>query len=199
MSQAQNDIDSGAKLTADINDGAQNRNPDNLRFWNLIGEDFRTHDRDIFAQGFCALFWHRVGNWRMSLPNKFLRLPFTLLYRIGAKLTQWICGIDLPYTVVVGRRVKLEHFGGMILIGRAIGDDVIIRQNTTFGVASPAAPFDRPTIGDGVDIGTGAVLIGNVTVGKNAVIAANAVVTRDIPPDTVAGGMPARVLKQRTP
>lgn len=197
QSQAQYDIDTGAERNDAINNGQHNRNPAGIGFWSLVAEDFRTHERDFFAQGFWALFWHRLGNMRMSVRSRLLRLPFTLLYRFGAKATQWFCGMDLPYTVVVGRRVKLEHFGGMILIARAIGNDVVIRQNTTFGIASADKPYGRPTIGDGVDIGAGSIVIGNIAVGRDTVIAAKAAVTKDCPPEVVMGGVPARILKKR--
>lgn len=175
--------------------GSQNMNPANLGFWALVAEDYRIHDRQFFSQGFWTLFWHRFGNWRMSVRPRLLRAPLTLLYRIMAKLCEVVCGIFLPYTVIVGRRVKLEHFGGMILVAERIGDDVTIRQNTTFGIARKTKLEDRPTIGNRVDIGVGAVLINRITVGDDAVIGANAVVVKDVPAGAVVGGVPARVLK----
>ena len=178
-----------------MGDGTQNENPSDLGFWALVGEDLRTHEGDVLAQGFWALFWHRFGNWRMGVRVKVLRAPLTVIYRMMTKLTQWVCGIDVPYTVRVGRRVKLEHFGGMILVATAIGDDVIIRQNTTFGIANLEDLHARPIIGNGVEIGVGAVVIGPVRVGDGAVIAANAVVTRDVAPGDVVGGVPARVIR----
>jgi serine O-acetyltransferase len=180
----------------DINSGTCNRNPAGLSFWQLISEDFSTYDRAPFSQGFWALFWHRFGNWRMVIRPRILRLPMTALYKFGAKCTEWFCGIDLPYTTVVGRRVKLEHFGGMILVARKIGDDVIIRQNTTFGIASTKGPKERPTIGDRVDIGAGAVLIGGITIGEDTLIGANAVVTKSQPAGVVVAGVPAKVVGQ---
>ncbi len=176
------------------NPGYLNMNPKDIGFWGLVGEDFATHNRKIFAQGFWALFWHRFGNWRMGVKSGLLRAPLTMIYRIMYQLVQWFCGIDLPYTVVVGRRVKLEHFGGMILIADEIGDDVIIRQNTTFGIRGPDAPFDRPKIEDGVQIGAGAVLVGDITIGAGALVGANAVVVKDVPPGVSVGGVPARML-----
>ena len=195
-SQAQHDIDTNAPKTAAINDGKINRNPHDIGFWSLIAEDFRTHDRDLFAQGFWALFWHRFGNLRMSAPGRILRFPLTLLYWFGSKSVQWFCGMDLPYTVVVGRRVKLEHFGGMILVARAIGNDVILRQNTTLGIKTPTKDQARPTIGDGVDIGVGAAILGDISIGRNTVIAANAAVVHDCPADVLEAGAPARIKKK---
>lgn len=178
--------------------GFVNTNPPEIGFWSLVAEDLRTHEGNWASQGFWALFWQRFGNWRMSLRWKIFRAPMTLVYRVMYKMTQWVCGIDLPFSVIVGRRVKLEHFGGMILIAERIGDDVIIRQNTTFGIADLDAPKDRPSIGSGVQIGAGAVIVGRITVGEGAVIGANAVVTRDVPSGAVVGGVPARVLHQKS-
>ena len=85
----------------------------------------------------------------------------------------------------------------MILVARAIGDDVVIRQNTTFGIAQHATGLrDWPVIGDGVDIGVGAAILGRVDVGRGAKIGANAVVLKDIPAGAVAVGVPARIVKK---
>lgn len=181
------------------NDGCANRNPEGVRFWTLVREDFARHDRDILSQGFWTLFWHRFGNWRMSIGPKTLRLPPTILYRVMSKLCEWWSGILLPYTVIVGRRVKLEHFGGMILVANKIGDDVIIRQNTTFGIAGLDDLTGRPVIGDRVELGAGVVAVGRIEIGSDTVIGANAVVTRNIPSGVIAVGVPARVIKAKNP
>jgi len=185
-----NQIDRGKS-----HDGSRNMNPGGIGFWALIAEDFRTNGGNFGTQGFWVLFWHRFGNWRMSVRPRLLRAPLTVLYLVMAKLGEMLCGISLPYTVIVGRRVVLEHFGGMILIADRIGDDVILRQNTTFGIARANELQSRPTIGNRVDVGVGAVVVGAVTVGDDAVIGANAVVIRDVPPGAVVGGVPARILK----
>ncbi|WP_276612512.1 serine O-acetyltransferase [Pseudorhodobacter turbinis] len=120
----------------------------------------------------------------------------SLFYKMMYKSCQWFGGIDLPYTTYVGRRVKLEHFGGMILVAQSIGDDVIIRQNTTFGIVHTNSIAGRPVIGNGVDIGAGAVLIGDITLGDGAKIGANAVVLSNVAAGCVAVGVPARIIKR---
>src|SRR5690242_3301074 len=178
--------------------GARNLNPPGLGLFALLREDLRTHSGDFFDQGFWAVAVHRFGNWRMGLP-KLLRWPFTLLYRFLHKWVQWTCGITLPYTVRLGRRVRIWHHGGMVLHAQSIGDDVHIRQNTTFGIARKDRLYELPTIEDRVDIGCGAVLLGRITVGHDSVIGANAVVLQDVPPNSVAVGVPARVVKAISP
>lgn len=175
--------------------GDRNANPGGIGLRALIAEDYRTHGRDWYSEGFQTLFWHRFGNWRMGLP-KPLRVPATVLYRVMFRLVSRSTGIYLPYTVRVGRRVRLEHFGGMILVAQWIGDDVTIRQNTTFGIARLDAPEARPVIGDGAEIGAGAVILGAVMVGDGAIVGANAVVRRDVAPGSIVGGVPARVIGQ---
>ncbi|MFT7537148.1 MAG: serine O-acetyltransferase [Hyphomicrobiaceae bacterium] len=180
-----------------LQDGSRNQNPSGMTFWRLAREDFEANGRSMLSQGFWALFWHRFGNWRMSLRPKVLRAPFSVLYRIMHKACQWFCGIDLPYNVVVGRRVRLEHFGGMVLVAASIGDDVYIRQNTTFGIKRPNATDGWPVIGNRVDIGVGAVVLGAVEIGDDAVIGANCVVPKSVLAGSVVGGVPARLIRMR--
>ncbi|MEP1202150.1 AMP-binding protein [Tateyamaria sp.] len=177
-------------------DGSRNCNPADLSFWALVGEDYRTNDANIFHQGFLMLFIHRFGNWRMSVRPRILRMPLTMLYRFFNKLTQLLFGMKLDYTVKVGRRVKLEHFGGMILGAREIGNDVVLRQNTTMGIRTTMDTKAKPTIGAFVDIGAGAVIAGNITIGENAIIGANTVVYTNVPPNAVVVGVPGRIIGQ---
>ena len=175
--------------------GRTNQNPPGLGLWALLREDRLTHDGSWLEQGFWAVAVHRFGNWRMGVRPRVARLPLSLIYKVMEKWVQWTCGITLPYTVKLGRRVRIWHHGGMVLHARSIGDDVHIRQNTTFGVARRDRLYALPTIGDRVDIGCGAVLLGDISVGNDSVIGANAVVLKDVPPLSVAAGVPAKVVK----
>ena len=174
--------------------GSRNMNPPRMSLVALWREDLRTNGGSIFEQGFWAVSLHRFGNWRMDLP-KWIRPPFTIVYRLLFKWVEWTCGITLPYTVKLGRRVRIWHHSGMILHAASIGDDVHIRQNTTFGIARKSDLHQLPVIEDRVDLGCGVAILGPVTIGHDSAIGANAVVLKDVPPGSVAVGVPARVVK----
>lgn len=174
--------------------GKVNQNPAGLGLWGLIKEDYITHGGRFFEQGFWAVALHRFGNWRMDLP-KVLRAPCSLLHRILFAWVEWTCGITLPYTVKLGRRVRIWHHSGMILNAASIGNDCHIRQNTTFGVSRTHENYQLPVIEDRVDIGCGVAILGAVRVGHDSVIGANAVVIKDVPPFAVVGGVPAKVIR----
>jgi len=180
--------------SANTRPGSRNSNPTDIGFLALLAEDLRTHGGNLFEQGFWAVATHRFGNWRMSVP-RMLRFPFTLLYRFGFKWVEWTCGITLPYTVTLGRRVRIWHHSGMVLHAERIGDDVHIRQNTTFGIARKDALHQLPVIEDRVDLGCGVAVLGPVTIGHDSIIGANAVVVKDVPPGSLAVGVPAKIIK----
>ena len=166
--------------------GTTNQNPFGMTLWDLWKEDFRTHDRELFSQGFWAIALHRFGNWRMGIRNRFLRIPFSIVYKILYKFVEWTCGISLNYPVRVGRRVRIWHHGGMTLEALEIGDDVHIRQNTTFGLRQHGDPrWLKPIIGQGCQIGAGAVIVGPIIIGEGSTIGANVVLAQDVPPRSI--------------
>jgi serine O-acetyltransferase len=116
---------------------------------------------------------------------------------VASTWVNWLWGIDLGYTVKLGRRVRIWHHGGMVLSARSIGDDVHIRHNTTMGIARRSEVAKRPTIESGVDIGVGACILGDVTVGHDSVIGANAVVVTSFPPHSKIAGVPARAITKK--
>lgn len=165
----------------------------------LIREDWKAHGEDWTKPGFRAMAIYRFGVWRMGIRSKWLRAPLSLLYRAMFRRARNVWGIELPYSAKVGRRVVIEHQGGIVIHGNAeIGDDSIVRQGVTIGNRNLSDPFAAPVIGAFVNIGAGAVLAGDINVGDNAVIGANAVILEDVPEGALAVGVPARI-KSRKP
>mgnify|MGYP001332178532 CR=1 FL=1 len=173
-----------------------NQNPPGVGLLGLVREDLRAHGGEPLAPGFLALLAHRLGNARLDLPRP-ARPPLTLAWRAlkGAVERGW--GIRIDPATRVGRRVRLAHPGGMVLAAAEIGDDVEVRHLVTLGNLHDRRR--RPVIEPRADLGVGATVQGQVRVGHDALVGANALVLVDVPPGAVAGGVPARVLRQRTP
>lgn len=158
-----------------------------------IAEDYAAHGREWTKPGFRSVAIHRFGVWRMTVKSRLLRAPLSMLYRWGYRHCRNVYGIELPYTVTLGRRVVVEHQGGIVIHGRSsIGDDCIIRQNCTLGIRRLTDLDDAPTLEAGVSVGAGAVILGAVTLGRGCAVGANAVVLTDVPPGALAIGVPAR-------
>jgi len=161
-----------------------------------IKEDWVCHDRDWTRPGFRAVAVHRFGVWRMQLKPKILRMPFSILYKMLFRKVRNTYGIELPYTVQLGRRVVIEHQGNIVIHGSClIGDDCIIRQGVTIGNRHLDRANEAPKLGDHVNIGAGAKLFGAITIGNNVNIGANAVVLEDVPDGMTAVGIPSRIIK----
>lgn len=166
-----------------------------LGFWEQLKEDWIAHGRDWTKPGFRAVAVHRFGVWRMNVQPKLLRAPLSILYRALYRKIRNTYGIDLPYTVQLGRRAIIEHQGAIVIHGYcSIGDDCIIRQGVTLGNRYLERPFDAPKLGNRVNVGAGAKILGNVTLGDDVNIGANAVVLKDIPPGKTAVGIPAKII-----
>ena len=175
-----------------------NQHPDQLSFWHQIKEDWIAHDRDWTLPGFRAVAVHRFGVWRMGIQPKLLRAPFSILYRMLYRKVRNGYGIELPYTVQLGRRVIIEHQGAIVVHGYCtIGDDCILRQGVTLGNRHLNRPFDAPQLGDRVNVGAGAKLFGAIQIGHDAQIGANAVVLKDVPAGATAVGIPAKIVKEK--
>ena len=167
-----------------------------LGLWQQIKEDWIAHGRDWTKPGFRAVAIQRLGVWRMNLKPLIIRAPFSILYRALYRKVRNTYGIDLPYSVKLGRRVIIEHQGAIVIHGNcSIGDDCIIRQGVTLGNRYLDRPFDAPKLGDRVNIGAGAKILGNVNLGNDVNIGANAVVLSDISPGATAVGIPAQIIR----
>jgi len=172
--------------------------PPALGFWQQLKEDWIAHERDWTKPGFRAVAVQRFGVWRMKIEPLILRAPFSILYRSLYRKVRNTYGIELPYTVQLGRRVIIEHQSAIVIHGNcSIGDDCIIRQGVTMGNRYMDRPFDAPKLGNRVNVGAGAKIFGNVTIGDSANIGANVVVLSDIPPGKTAVGIPAKIINSK--
>ncbi|WKA30627.1 serine O-acetyltransferase [Bradyrhizobium roseum] len=164
-----------------------------------IRADFNAHGRDAGAQGFWAMVIYRFGRWRYGVRPALLRKLLSLIYKVLYKIIQIVTGIELPCEATVGRNFVIDHFGGIIVSGYArFGDNCRIRNGVVVGlrrVEEPAAPV----IGNNVDIGAGAKVLGPIRIGDNSIIGANAVVIEDVPENSIAIGVPAIVKPRRQP
>jgi serine O-acetyltransferase len=172
--------------------------PESLSLWRQIREDWEAHGRDWTKPGFRAVAIQRFGVWRMSIQPLVLRAPLSVFYRSLYRKVRNTYGIDLPYTVQLGRRVVVEHQGAIVVHGNAvIGDECIIRQGVTLGNRYLDRPFEAPVLGDRVNVGAGAKILGQVHLGDGVNIGANAVVLKDVPAGETAVGIPAKILKSQ--
>lgn len=161
-----------------------------------VKEDWRVYDGSLSRQGLTVMFVYRFGRWRYSVRTKVLRRLFSLIYRVLKLASQILTGVDLPCEATVGRRFRIEHFGGIIISGDAVfGDDCVVRNGVTVGVRR-TGQRGAPTFGDRVDIGAGAVILGAIRIGNDVSIGANAVVLKDIPSNSIAVGVPAKVISR---
>lgn len=161
-----------------------------------IREDLRAYGGDWGAQGFWVMLVYRFGRWRYCIRPLLLRKFFSLIYRMFYKLVQILTGIELPCEVKVGNNFIIDHFGGIVVSGyTTFGDNCRIRNGVVIGLKRIDEPCG-PIIGNNVDIGSGAKVLGDIRIGNNVIIGANAVVLVDIPDNSLAIGVPA-VIKPR--
>jgi serine O-acetyltransferase len=162
-----------------------------------IREDWRTYDYQLSRQGLWAMVLYRFGCWRYKIRWRWLRMPFSFLYKVLKPISEILTGIELPCEATLGRRFRIDHFGGIVISGDAVfGDDCVIRNGVTVGLKH-SGHRGAPILGNRVDIGAGAKILGPIRIGDDVSIGANAVVLIDVPSNSVAVGVPARVLPRK--
>ena len=143
--------------------------------------------------GVKAVFFHKIANF-------FSIAKFDLIARIISQFSRFLTGIEIHPKAKIGNNLFIDHGMGVV-IGETsdIGDNVTIYHMATLGGISPSINSDdqrntkrHPTLMDNVVVGSGAQILGPVTIGKNAKIGANAVVTKDVPPNAIMVGIPAK-------
>jgi serine O-acetyltransferase len=165
----------------------------------LIREDVATvmeHDPaaksrlEVFLcySGLHAVWLYRINHW---LWNRH----FFLLGRVLSQFARFLTGVEIHPAAKIGRRLFIDHALGVVIGETAIvGDDVTLYQGVTLGGTGKEQGKRHPTIEDGVVAGSGAKILGNITVGKNCRIGAGSVVLRNVPEDSTVVGVPGHII-----
>ncbi len=145
--------------------------------------------------GFHAVMAHRVAHW-------LWRRGWRIAARAVSQFSRFATGIEIHPGAIIGKRFFVDHGMGVVIGETAeIGDDVTLYQDVTLGGVAPSVDSDaqrnqkrHPTLEDGVIVGSGAQILGPITVGENARVGANAVATKDVPCGVTMVGIPGRAL-----
>jgi len=154
----------------------------------------RTRIEVILAYpGLHAIWMHRIA-------HRLWRHGSKLLARLISHLARGLTGIEIHPAAKIGRRVFIDHGMGVVIGETAvIGDDVTLYHGVTLGGTSLEKKKRHPTVGDRGTIGAGAKILGDITVGSDSRIGANAVVVKDVPPNSVVVGIPGQAVHRHIP
>lgn len=173
-----------------------------MEFFSIIKEDFlQPKKQDPAFNSHIELFFNYPGVWAVinyRFAHFFYTKNFKRLARVISGISQFLTGVDLHPEAKLGRRVFIDHANGVVIGQTAIvEDDVLIYQGVTLGGTSLEKSVKRhPTIKKGVIIGSGAKVLGNITIGENAKIGSNAVVVKDVGAGLTAVGIPAYIIEE---
>lgn len=149
-------------------------------------------DAVLFDSGFQALIAYRVA-------HALMRVGVPVLPAVCRRWAIAACAIDILPRAEIGGGCIIAHGIGLVIGGRTvIGEDCTLLHGVTLGEVR-FDELDCPQVGDRVTIGTGAIVLGGITIGDDAVIGAGAVVLADVPPGAAVAGVPARVIRSRNP
>ena len=143
--------------------------------------------------GVKAIFFHKIANF-------FAVAKFDLIARIISQLSRFLTGIEIHPKAKIGENLFIDHGMGVVIGETAeIGKNVTIYHNVTLGGIAPSINANdqrdvkrHPTLEDNVVVGSGAQTLGPITIGKNSLIGANAVVTKNVPEKSIMVGIPAK-------
>ncbi len=166
------------------------------RFYRLSGDERPISSVRLFRSCFNPRIAPVV---LIRLAEFFYRHKIVPMYKVCAVLNVVLFGLEVSPRVKIGGGLFLPHTVGTVIGAKEVGECVTIMQGVTLGAKEPDMQFTsamRPIIGNHVTIGAGAKVIGRVKVGDYSKVGANAVVLEDVPPQSVAVGVPARVIRQ---
>lgn len=163
-----------------------------------VREDYDVHGRSLMNRAFWAMLVYRYGVWTLKQKFPPWRWLVSKIYGVLKLMSDITTHVAIEAQMKVGRRFHLIHVDGPVSIhpGAVIGDRCGIMHNVTIGTnMGPGAPV----IGDDVFIGVGACVLGEITIADRVRISANTLVTSDVPPDSIALGVPARIFPRLPP
>lgn len=164
-------------------------------------ETYNTVMRNDFRQRL-IIRMYRIAHWasvsrKKSMLSWPVAVPILVMYRL---VTEWLFMLELPAATQIGRQLVIDH-GYALVINKhtIIGDYCRLRHSVTIGcnVNADGTQGPSPRLGDRVEVGAGAIIIGGITIGNDVVIGAGAVVTKDVPDCAVVVGNPAQIVKYR--
>ncbi len=139
--------------------------------------------------GLHAVIFHRIAHW-------FYLRKFYLIARLISQFSRFLTGIEIHPGAKIGKGLLIDHGSGVVIGETAeIGDNCLIYQGVTLGGTGKEHGKRHPTLGNNVMVGSGARVLGPFKVGDNAKIAANAVVLEEVPENSTAVGVPARIVR----
>jgi serine O-acetyltransferase len=142
----------------------------------------------LLYSGLHALWWYRIHHW-------FWRHGWLFVARALSQFARWLTGIEIHPGAKIGRRFFIDHGMGVVIGETAeVGDDVTLYQGVTLGGTTLSKGKRHPTIRNGVVIGGGAKVLGNIVVGENCRIGAGSVVLRDVPDNSTVVGVPGHII-----
>ena len=170
-----------------------------MGIWEKIKEDLREPSlQDPAFNSRIELFFNYPGVWAIvnyRIAHFFYERNYKSIARIISGISKFLTSVDIHPGASIGRRVFIDHAFGVVIGETAqVGDRVLIYQNVTLGGVSLDKGKRHPTLKDGVVVGAGAKILGNITIGENSKIGANSVVVKDVPCSCTAVGIPAKII-----
>ncbi len=156
--------------------------------------------KDPAAKGFLEILLlypglHALIHYRIA--HFFYNIHLFFIARFISQTSRFFTGIEIHPGAKIGNRFFIDHGMGVVIGETAIiGDDVLLYQAVTLGGTGLIKGKRHPTIGNNVVVGAGAKVLGNITIGDNSYIGSNAVVIKDVPPNSTVVGVPGRITKQ---
>ena len=161
----------------------------------LIKSDISVNRRN--PKGLLLAILYRTAHSCLFLPSYAMPLGYIwiLFYKL---VTEYILGTEIHWRSQIGPCLTIYHGYGLVVNSSArIGSGCILRHAVTIGVKATNGEHAAPIIGNNVDIGVGAIILGGITVGNDCIIDAGSIVTKSLPDGVIAAGNPARVIKLR--